>query len=275
MHPSTLDDFEARLLPVLRLIADRVDEPPSLAELASAASLSPFHFHRVWRAVTGEPIMETVRRLRLELAAHRLAATSASVTQVALETGYGSSQTFARAFRRATGRTPSEARQTGEDAPRPLHGPTNSALSVEIITLDPLTIIAKRRVGSCPTRDLGPTFGAVWSWAASNGHTAHVRGIYGLPLDDIHYDAGFDFGPDLTPPDGMHIVRIDRCECARIPVRGPYEGLEPALDFLYGRWLPLSGREPADAPLIHRFYNDPDNTPESDLITDLLLPLRV
>jgi len=158
---------------------------------------------------------------------------------------------------------------------RPLPGPTDSALRVEIITLAPLTIIAKRRVGACPIRDLGPTFGAVWSWAASNGHTTRVRGIYGLPLDDDHYDAGFDFGPDLAAPDGMHLVRIDRCECAQIRMHGPYENLEPALDFLYGGWLPQSGREPADVPLIHRFYNDPDNTPESDLVTDLLLPLRV
>lgn len=281
MHRRTLDDFEARIARVLRLIVNHIDEPPSLAQLASEAALSPFHFHRVWRAVMGEPIMETVRRLRLELAAHRLAATSVSVSQVALETGFGSSQTFARAFRRATGRTPSEARRGGVDAARPARGPIDSAMSVEIVTLEPFTVIAKRRIGACRTRDLGPTFGAVWSWANSNGYLPRVRGIYAMRLDDpmsvppedVRYDAGFDFGPGLTPADDMHLVRIPGGDAARIRVHGPYTGLETAYDTLYGLWLPSSGRELADVPLVNRFYNDPDVTPEAELITDALLPL--
>ena len=113
MRPDALSCFEVRLARVLRLISDHIDEPLSLERLAAEAALSTFHFHRVWRAVTGEPIMNTVRRVRLERAAHLLATTPTSVTQIALATGFESSQSFARAFRHVMGRTPSDVRAAG------------------------------------------------------------------------------------------------------------------------------------------------------------------
>jgi AraC-like DNA-binding protein len=84
MRPVDLNRYDARIDRVLDFIVDHVHEPVSLEQLASAASLSPFHFHRVWRAMMGEPIMETVRRTRMALAAHRLASTDTPVTHRAI-----------------------------------------------------------------------------------------------------------------------------------------------------------------------------------------------
>jgi DNA gyrase inhibitor GyrI len=36
----------------------------------------------------------------------------------------------------------------------------------------------------------------------------------------------------------------------------------------------VSGEEPAEAPIVHQFLNDPEETPEPDLLTDILLPLQ-
>ena len=55
---------------------------------------------------------------------------------------------------------------------------------------------------------------------------------------------------------------------------GSYEGLEASAQRLVGGWLPASGHEAADRPLYYLFHNDPEVTPEAELVTDVQLALR-
>ena len=71
----------------------------SLDAIAGAACLSPFHFHRSFRAFFGETPHQFVIRLRLEHAADRLRRTNSSVTDVALAVGFESPAHFSRAFK--------------------------------------------------------------------------------------------------------------------------------------------------------------------------------
>jgi AraC family transcriptional regulator len=64
---------------------NNLDRPLSLEELASIASFSPYHFHRIFRGIVGESVKEHVRRLRLERAAHRLRFTGQPVTEIAFD----------------------------------------------------------------------------------------------------------------------------------------------------------------------------------------------
>jgi AraC family transcriptional regulator len=50
--------------------------------------------------------------------------------------------------------------------------------------------------------------------------------------------------------------------------------MKAAYDWLYGEWLPQSGREPADAPAFEEYLNDPRSTPAPELRTNIYLPLR-
>ena len=81
----------------------------TLESLAAVAHMSPYHFHRIYRALMGESVVDTVKRLRLAEAAQRLT-DAAQVTAVAHDAGYDSPQAFARAFRDFTGVSPSEFR---------------------------------------------------------------------------------------------------------------------------------------------------------------------
>jgi AraC-like DNA-binding protein len=85
----------------------RPDSWPSLAELAEAANLSPYHFIRVYQRAVGETPQVTVRRLKLQAARrHLLERRPAAVLDVALEHGYDSPQAFARAYAREFGAAP-------------------------------------------------------------------------------------------------------------------------------------------------------------------------
>ena len=90
MRTVTLQDYKRRLLRVLVHIQQHLDDPLELQELAGLACFSPFHFHRIFRGMTGESVKEHVRRLRLERAAGHLKLGTAPVTQIALDAGYAS-----------------------------------------------------------------------------------------------------------------------------------------------------------------------------------------
>jgi AraC family transcriptional regulator len=98
MRESTLEDYQQRLLRVLLHIQNHLDDPLQLDELAEVAHFSPYHFHRIFRGMTGESVKEHVRRLRLERAAHRLRFTGQPVTEIAFDAGYQQHEAFTRAF---------------------------------------------------------------------------------------------------------------------------------------------------------------------------------
>jgi AraC family transcriptional regulator len=88
------------------LVIARLEDPPQLRELAAAAAVSPYHFHRIWRVLTGETVAETTLRLRLESAEELLRQDRATVTETALAVGFATPQSLARAFRRRLGMSP-------------------------------------------------------------------------------------------------------------------------------------------------------------------------
>jgi len=112
-----------RLRWILDLVEESLDQPELTGDgLAARAFLSRFHFDRLAAAALGEPPGAFRRRLLLERAAHRLAATQDRVIEVALDAGYGSPEAFARAFGRAYGATPSGyRRQCAPSAPLTRH----------------------------------------------------------------------------------------------------------------------------------------------------------
>lgn len=77
-----------------------------LEEIASAAHLSPFHFARLFKKLTGATPHAYLASLRAARARQLLAETDLAVTEVGARVGYMSSSHFARAFRQATGISP-------------------------------------------------------------------------------------------------------------------------------------------------------------------------
>ena len=84
-----------------------------IPELAAAAGLSVSHFKAQFKREVGlTPGNHLVQR-RIERAQALLRASAASITNVAMQTGFASSQYFATAFKRYTGLTPGQYRAGG------------------------------------------------------------------------------------------------------------------------------------------------------------------
>lgn len=92
---------------------DTLEEPPTLEEIAAKAGLSPYHFHRVFKLVTGLTPRQYVAGRRAERMRSTLA-TARSVTDAVYEAGYQSNGTFYGESNDALGMTPSAYRAGGE-----------------------------------------------------------------------------------------------------------------------------------------------------------------
>lgn len=101
---------ESRVAEVVRYLEQTFDRPHSLLDLAQRADVSPFHFLRVFRKVTGVSPHQMVLRLRLSAAAQKLLTTDEPVTEIAYGVGFEDLSNFIRTFRAEFGASPSRYR---------------------------------------------------------------------------------------------------------------------------------------------------------------------
>jgi transcriptional regulator GlxA family with amidase domain len=95
---------------VLDIIAAEPAADLSVAALARRVGLSDRHLARCFRAETGTTVAAHVERSRIEEARRRLEASDAGTDAIARACGFGTVETFHRAFKRRTGITPGEHR---------------------------------------------------------------------------------------------------------------------------------------------------------------------
>lgn len=92
-------------------LTDGYAAPPSAAELAREAGISPAHLSRAFRAAHGVSIPCFVRRLRLRRAAALLSRTDEAIADIALAAGFYDQSHPTRAFRDGFGVTPGAYRR--------------------------------------------------------------------------------------------------------------------------------------------------------------------
>lgn len=98
---------------VADVVEARLGDPLAVADLAAAATLSPFHFARAFKASTGLAPHEYVTSRRMERARTLLLGSRLSVPEVAYAVGLSNVSHFRRMFRRHTGLLPSDLRPAG------------------------------------------------------------------------------------------------------------------------------------------------------------------
>ncbi|UWQ92069.1 AraC family transcriptional regulator [Rhodobacteraceae bacterium M382] len=273
--------YEDRVLRVLAYIHDNPAGDLSLDNLADVAAMSRFHWHRVFRALTGETCAQAVRRLRLHRAASWLVTSDRPVDRVACDVGYSNLKSFARAFAEAYGVSPIAFRKAGRAT---LANPT---LKIGDYPMHPVSLRnepARRLIGLPHTgayMEIGKSFEAFGAMCESRQLWPHMG-----PAAAVYYDnpecvaeaelrsfAGGEYrGEDI--PQGMEERRLEGGKTAVLTYKGPYSGISGAYQSLYGNWLPTSGEEPADAPCFEIYMNNPRDTAPEDLVTEICMPLK-
>jgi AraC family transcriptional regulator len=300
MKTSTREDYLDRIRRVLRFVQEHLDEPLTPERLAGIANLSVYHFHRVFSGLVGESLSEHVRRMRLERAAGELRRTDQQVVDIALRAGYDAHEPFTRAFRGHFGVPPTTYRKSAEPLVFPSalcgvhYGPDEAVsrfvpltedshmIEVRIDTLPARRLLAVAHQGDY--QGIGGAFGRVYAAAGALGllgpDTVSLGIYYGdpnsTPAEDLRSYACVSIPashPLATPPEGCELRQLDGGEFAIGIHKGPYRALHDSYRWMFGQWLPSSGREPADVPVHEIYVNDPQTTPEAELITHICLQL--
>jgi AraC family transcriptional regulator len=271
-------EYQRRLHAVIEHIDRHLDENLDLATLAAVAHFSAFHFHRLFRALTGEPIGDYLWRRRLELAALRLRSQPGlSVLEVALGVGFGSTEAFSRAFRTRFGCTPTTWRKSKHDQSSRKAGQAARAaarknggkstkesamkteMKVRLVDREPVHVAYLRYTGP-----VGTAIGAFWMatvapWMGTNN--LYGRDRFGISLDDpsVTQDANIRYDACIASPEGEVLTGspqrkvIPGGKYAAMYYQGTGADIGAAWDALLRDWLPRSGMQLDSRPFFEHY----------------------
>jgi AraC family transcriptional regulator len=162
----------------------------------------------------------------------------------------------------------------------PIMTSTVSERPVRIETLPARRVAFIRHVG--PYDQVGTGFQKLGNWAGRRGVFGPGTVMLGVCHDDpdvtapekLRYDCCVTVGDDVGPEGEVGVQVLEGGEHAMLTHRGPYSGLADAWRWLYGVWLPGSGREPRHAPPFEVYHNTPQEVPPEGLVTDICVPLE-
>jgi AraC family transcriptional regulator len=279
-----------------------LDRRLSLDELAGQAGFSPYHFHRIFSGMLGESVAGHIRRLRLERAAVRLKTTRLSVIEIAHEAGYGTHESFTRAFRAAFDTSPQGFRRrhrpvlqlaaasdihfTRTGRPRtPARLITTAAgddvaPTVHIHELDSMRVAFVRHVG--PYRDVGRAWDRLLTVLGKDGCLGGESRFFGICHDDpdvtrpaaVRYDACANVDASFAAQGDIGVQTIAGGRYATLTHIGPYTRLAASYRRLFGGWLPQSGERLRPLPCLEQYLNSPESTDPADLLVDIHAPLE-
>jgi AraC family transcriptional regulator len=290
-HP---DRYTERFARVIAHLETHADNPLSLDALADLAAFSRFHFQRQFSAHFGMGAHRYQQFMRMRRASWRLAfRNELSVQDVALATGYESPESFARAFRQASGQSPSEFRTspdwTGwQSRFKPFLHLRQTIMQSAYSSNDVRVVnFPATRVGLLEHRGdpalLGDTIRRFIEWRKANALPPRVSATFNLlhgdpnetPPDEWRLGLGAATDKPIAPNEaGVIESLLPAGRCATLRITGSDDHFDAAFRYLYATWLPSSGEELRDFPLfLQRVKFFPD-VADGEAITDIYLPLR-
>ena len=105
--------FPPQIEKVRRYVFEHIDEDVSLEKVAAGVSMHPAYLSKLFRESTGENFIDFVTSVRMDKAKKLLGSTLLTIKEVTFDCGYNDQNYFSKLFKKCTGQTPTEFRQTG------------------------------------------------------------------------------------------------------------------------------------------------------------------
>lgn len=101
-------DYLNRINRVFEFIDENLDADLSLNKISEIAFFSPFHFHRIFKFITGETLNEYVNRQKIEQSALAVLHKNLTISEIAHRYGFNDISSFSRAFKKYFGTSPTK-----------------------------------------------------------------------------------------------------------------------------------------------------------------------
>ncbi len=225
-------------------IEQNLTEELDIEAIAGKAVLSPFYYQRIFGALCGMTVGEYIRARRMTLAAQELNGKDVKVIDIAVKYGYDSPDSFAKAFQKFHGVTPSQAKEPG--APLRSFAPLHIKITMEggtmmdyrIVEKAPFTIVGvKRPFNSDTSYQEIPKF---WDEWLAQGEKRPIMGTFGVCLDmkgkDFDYWIADLYFPWEDIPEGCETRVIPGSAWAQFPCT--IKTLQDTNTKIWSEWLP-------------------------------------
>ena len=290
--------YVRRINRVVDHIRDHIDEPLPLSSLARVAYFSPFHFHRIFRSLVGEPVHAFILRLRLERALFQmLRGPRSTLTEVALRCGFASSSGFSRAFKQAYGFSPrsysreeflknSKIRQDlfanagyGFDVLPRASNPDR--FRVKLIDRPAQRIAFVRVIGGYNPEKIMAGFEKLMAWGRRRGLVPSAQ-LLGMSQDDpeitpmkqYRFDWCLALPPSLNPDGEINVSTIPANRFAVLHFRGDIHKELRAWKYLFDTWLPRSGYQPTQDAAMEMYRRHPMEAGWKSFDMDCCVPVK-
>lgn len=218
----------------------------STLDLADVSAFSEYHFHRIFKLVTGETVNQYIKRLKMGKAKRNLVLDNKSITDIAFDFGYKSSANFARDFKQYYNQSASSVRNQGinKNALIP-----NSDLNMEYIgirDLEERTLMYKRVPTGYDTVHIQKAFQELLGFIHKNNISYRDVTSIGIGYDDpdyiepqkCRYDACIHLKKDMGLDIGDFNSRVfDPGKCAVYIFEGKADDFAIAWDYIFKTWI--------------------------------------
>lgn len=275
---NTQKEYHKSINKVLDYINEHLNEKPDLSTLSQIALVSPFHFHRIFKAIIGENLGEYVQRLRLEYVAGQLKTTDLSLNVLAEKTGYNSEQSLSKAFKKYFGTPPSIYKLASADTTdyNPLQ------LSPLICKIEPKNIIYIRVIAPYGTQKVyDKAWGELNQFATDNNLLKTSNEWLGISFDDpsttqsnkCRFYACLTIDKPINPRGKIGCKNIKGGLYAIFTHKGSYSGLNEYYKNIWFGWLPSANYRLRQATFFEKYINNPDKVKAEDIITEIYIPV--
>ncbi|NTU29136.1 AraC family transcriptional regulator [Brevibacillus sp. HB1.1] len=264
-------DLLAKLNEALDYIEDNLTSEIDYKEIARVACCSEYHFKRMFSFLAGVPLSEYIRRRRITLAAFELADSNERVIDIAVKYGYGSADSFARAFQNVHGVTPTEARHIGHSLkayPRMtfhLSIKGGSAMNYRMEEKEPFRIVGLKKRVPLIYRGVNPEIASMWA-SLDMETIQQLKSLSDVkPLGLLSASTNFSEGrleygevdhfigvaTTKECPDNLAVLEVPAFTWAVFESVGPFpDTLQDIWGRIYAEWFVSAGYEAAQGPEI-------------------------
>lgn len=218
-------------------IKTNIGDKLNLSDIAQEAGISKYHFIRVFSAYTGETPFEYIQRVKI-LKSFSLLNQKQSIADISHEVGFESQSSFNKAFKKLTGISPKEFRNLGKDQQEAIHYNLGTN-TLEKESAMNLKLSEKPEVINRSKME-------VFAFKGQGGSFAEIAPLVWQNFLNILSQQK----QDLSSSEYLGISYIES-----ISQRDNHIEL-------------------ADGPCLENYINDPSCTPEDELLTELLVPIK-
>lgn len=258
------NEYCTRLMRAIDYVENNLNKKIELIDISHYAFSSLSHFHRIFYFMTGYTLKDYIRSRRLSNAAIKLIQTKENIIDIAYEAQFETPESFNKAFKNYYHLSPSEFRKKKPELKivkrleiNPIEFKMPENISLEYMYLQEQIVLGYKTKTTLEndqqTIDIPIFFGKIindnlLSLLPNVIDRQGIVGVYSDTSNEEEFDFTLGLFVDKIPEKNQlwihHILPMG--EYARFRVQGPPNQLAKAWRYIYGSWMPISGRSRRD-----------------------------